>query len=125
MLVDSGSSKHFVDPLFHRVESRMQDYTQINPPMEIKAAGHNTLFGTTQGTLLVAVRDTQDVCRAVKLTIVLVPGLGRNIFSTAMAAQKDVKTVFTKAGSIVDLELFSFQLMRSDNLDHVDYFKRK
>ncbi|CAN0314394.1 unnamed protein product [Ascophyllum nodosum] len=88
--------------------------------MEIKAAGHITLFGTAQGTLLVVVRDTQDVCRTVKLAIVLVPGLGRNLSSTAMAAQKGVKTVFTKAGSIVDLGLNSFQLTRSDNLDHLD-----
>ena len=111
MLVDSGSSKHFVDPkLVHRVESRMQDYTQISQPMEIKAAGHNTLFGIAQGTLLVVVRDTQDVCRTVKLPIILVPGLGWNLFSTAMAAQKGVKTVFTKAGSIVNLSLFSIQL---------------
>ena len=52
MLVDSGSSKHFVDPkLINRVESRMQGYTEINPPMEIKAAGHKTLFGIAQGTL--------------------------------------------------------------------------
>ena len=59
MLVDSGSSKRFVDPkLIHRVESRMQNYIEINPPMEIKAAGHNTLFGTAQGILLVVVRDT-------------------------------------------------------------------
>ena len=36
MLVDSGSSKHFVDPkLIHRGESRMQDYTEINLPMGI------------------------------------------------------------------------------------------
>ena len=101
MLVDSGSSKHFVDPkLVHRVESRMQDYTQIDPPMEIKAAGHNTLLGIAQGTLLVVVRDTQDICRTVKLPIVLVPGLGRNLFSTAMEAQKGVKTVITKKGRL-------------------------
>ena len=122
MLVDSWSSKHFVDPkLVHRVETRMQDYTKISPPMEIKAAGHNTLLGIAQGTLLlVVVRDTQDICRTVTLPIVLVPGLGRNLFSTAMAAQKGVKTTITKAGSIVDLGLFSIQLTRSDNLDHLD-----
>ena len=90
---DSESSKHFVDlKLVHRVDSRMQGYVEINPPMEI----HNTLFGTAQGILLVVVRDTQDVCRTVKLPIVLVPGLERNLFSTATAAQKSVKTVFTK-----------------------------
>ena len=37
-----------------------------------------------------------------------------------MAAQKGVKTIITKAGSIVDLGLFSIQLSRSDNLDHLD-----
>ena len=37
-----------------------------------------------------------------------------------MAAQKGVKTVFTKAGSIVNLDLISNQLMRSDNLDPLD-----
>ena len=61
---------------------------------------------------------------AVKLPIVLVPGLGRNLFSTALAAQKSVKTIFTKAGSIVDLPLFSIQLTRSDNLDHLDLAKQ-
>ena len=106
--------------LIRGVESRMQDYTEINPPMEIKAAGHNTLFGTAQGILLVVVRDTQDVCRTIKLPIVLVTGLGRNIFSTTLAAQKGVKTIFTKAGFIIDLGLFSIQLTRSDNLDHLN-----
>ena len=121
MLVDFGFFKTFVDPkLIRRVESRMQDYTEINPPMEIKAMDHNTLFGTAQGILLVVVRDTQDLCRTVKLPLVLVPGLKRNIFSTALAAQKGVKTIFTKAGSIVDLGLFSLQLTRSDDLDHLD-----
>ena len=108
MRVDSGSSKHFVDPkLIRRVENRMLDDTEINPQMEIKAADHNTIFGTAQGILLVIVGDTQNVCRTVKLLIVLVPGLERNLFSTALAAQKGVKTIFTKTGSIVDLGLFS------------------
>ncbi|CAM9282824.1 unnamed protein product, partial [Ascophyllum nodosum] len=65
MLVDSGSSKYFVDPkLIRGVESGMLDYTKINSSMAIKAAGHNPLFGTAQGIiiLLVLVRDTQDVC---------------------------------------------------------------
>ena len=106
-LVDSGSSKHFVDPkLVHRVESRMQDYTEIDPPMEIKAAGHNTLFGIAQGTFLVVVRDTQDVCRTVKLPKVLVPGLGRNLFSTAMAGQKGVKLSSLRQAPLLTLAYF-------------------
>ena len=106
--VDSESSKHFVDPkLIRGIETRMLAYTEINPPMEIKAADHNTLFGTARGILLVLVRDTLDVCRTVKLPTIRVPGLGRNIFFTALTAQKGVNTSFTTAGSIVDLGLVS------------------
>ena len=42
------------------------------------------------------------------------------MFSTALAAQKGVKTTFTKAGSIIDLGLFSIQLAKSDNSSHLD-----
>ena len=48
------------------------------------------------------------------------PGLGRNLSSIALAAQKGGKTIFTKVSSIIDLGLFSIQLTRSDNLDHLD-----
>ena len=48
------------------------------------------------------------------------PGLGKNLSSTALASQKGVQTICSKAGSTVDLGLFSIQLTRSDNLDHFD-----
>ena len=97
----------------------------MNPPMEVKAADHNTLFGIAQGVLLVLVRDTQYACRTVKLPIVFVPGLGRKLFSTALAAQKCIKIIFTKAGSIVDVGSFSIQLTRSDNWDRLDLATEK
>ena len=85
---------HFVDPkLIHRVGSRMQDYTQINPPMELEAAGHNTLFGTARGILLVVVHDTKDVGRTIKLPIVLVPGLEWSLF-WAMAKRGSSRCFF-------------------------------
>ena len=74
--MNPGSSKPVIDPkLIRGVETRMLSYTEINTPMEIKAAGDNTLFGTAQGILMVLVPDTQDVCRTVKLLTVFVPGL--------------------------------------------------
>ena len=88
--------------------------------MEIKAAGHNTLFGTTQGILLVLVHDTQDVSRTVKLPIVLVPGLGGNYFLQFWQLKKALKIFSLRQGSIVDLGSFSIHLTRSDNLDNVD-----
>ena len=38
----------------------------------------------------------------------------------SFGSSKGVKTIFTKAGCIVDLRLFSLQLTRSDDLDHLD-----
>ena len=80
LLVNSGLSKHFIDPeLIPEVESRMHEYTRIKPPMVITTAGNNMLRGTAQGILLVVVRGRDDGLRIVKLPIgVLVPGLKRN-----------------------------------------------
>ena len=94
MLVHSGSSKDIIDPkLIRGVECRMLDYTEINPPMEIKAAGHYTLFGIAQDILLVLVRDTQDVWTTVKLPIVFVPGLG-SFFCSSFGSPKRCQNYF-------------------------------
>ena len=82
--------------------------------------GYNTLFDTAQSILLVSVRETQDVCKTVKMPIALVLGLGITLFSTALAGQKGVKTIFTKAEFILDLGLLSVQLTRLDSLNYLD-----
>ena len=98
----------------------MPEYTRIQPPMEITAAGDNVLRGTAQGILLVVVCGTNNVLRTVKLPVVLVPGLKRELFSGSAAAQKSVKTIVEKNGSSLDLGVFSVQLTRLDNMDHLD-----
>ena len=56
LLVDSGSSKYFIDPeLIRGVESTMQEFTRIEPPTEMAAAENNVLRGTAQSILLVVV----------------------------------------------------------------------
>ena len=47
LLVDLGLWKHFIGPeLIRGVESRMLEYTRVEPPMEITVAGNNVLRGT-------------------------------------------------------------------------------
>ena len=121
LLVDSRSSMHFIDPeLIRGVESTMQEYTRIEPPMEIKTAVNNMLRGTTQDILLVVVRGTDDALRAVKLPIVVVPGLKRNLFSSTVAAKKGVKTSIEQKRSSLDLRAFSVQLTRLDSMEYLD-----
>ena len=98
----------------------MLEYTRMEPPMEITAAGDNVLRDTAQGILLVVVRDTDDVLRTVKFPIVLVPGLKRNLFSSSAAAEKDVKTIIEKSGSSLDLGPLSVQLVRLNKRDGLD-----
>ena len=106
--------------LFRGVETIKLGCTEINPSLEIKSAGDNVLYGNVQGILLVLVRNTDDVCRKVKLPVELVSRMKRSLFSNVVAAQKRVKTVITKGGPLVDLGSFSIQLNRSDKLDHLD-----
>ena len=122
LLVDSGSSEHFIDPeLIPGVESRMHEYTWIKSPMAITTAGNNMLRGTAQGILLVEVRGRDDGLRIVKLPIgVLVPGLKRYLFLRLAAAKKGVRTIIERKGSSLDLEAFSVQLTRSDSMEYLD-----
>ena len=68
LLVNLGSSKLFIDPeLIRGVESRMQEYTKAEPPMEITVVGNSALRGAGQGILLVVVSGTDDALRTLKL----------------------------------------------------------
>ena len=125
LLVDSGSSKHFIDPdLTRGLESRMLECPRIEPPIE-RATGENVLRGTAQGILLVVARSSNDVLKTVKLPIVLVPGLKRNIFFSSAAPQKGVKTTIENNGSSLDLGAFGVQLTRLDNMEYLNLIYAK
>ena len=98
----------------------MLEYTRIEPPKEVRAAGDKVLRGTEHDFLLVAVRGTDDVLRTVKVSIVLVPSIKRNIFSILATTQKGVKTIIEKSGSSLKLGLFSVQWTRVDSMDYFD-----
>ena len=65
--------------------------------------GNNALHGTAQGILLVVVRGPGDILMAVKLSVVLVLELKRNMSSTSAAAKKDVRT--TNESNSLSLDL--------------------
>ena len=81
----------------------MLEYTSIKPPLPGSDRGQR-IRGTAQGILLVVVRGTDDVLRTVKLPIVLVPGLKRNLFLNLATVNKAVKTIIEKSGSSLDLD---------------------
>ena len=80
----------------------------MNPPMEIYAAGDNNLYGTAQDFLQVVTRDTNDVCRTMKLSVVLMPGLKMLFFQAWLHPQKVSKLSSLRAGCILVLPRFLF-----------------
>ena len=101
--------EHFIDPeLIRGVESRMLEYTRIEPPIEITAVGDNVLCGTSQGILLAVVRVTQDVLKTVSLSIVLVPSFKRNLFPSSAEAKKGVEVVIERMAHLSGLESLVF-----------------
>ena len=75
LLVNLGSSKLFIDPeLIRGVESRMQEYTKTEPPMEITVVGNSALRGAGQGVLLVVVSGTDDALRTLKCKPMVLAG---------------------------------------------------
>ena len=98
----------------------MQEYTRVEPPMEITAAWNNVLRGIAQGILLDVVRGTDDALRTVKVPIVLVSGLKRNLLSSPASAKKGVKTILERKDPFLDLGAFSVQLTRLDSMEYLD-----
>ena len=76
--------------------------------MEIIVAGDNTLYDTAQGILLVVVRGTDDVMKKVKLPIVLVPSLKRNLFPPCPYVKKMSKQLLKKMGHLSILARLMF-----------------
>ena len=69
----------------------MPEYTRLESPMEIRAAGDNILYGTAKCIFLVTEQGTDDTLRQVKMLVVLVSELKRICFPTSTAAEKGIK----------------------------------
>ena len=89
LMVDSGASGHnFDDDIILNLKHRLQDYVHLAMPRKILNAGRAVLDGTAEGVL--QGNATDDNCNQilVRVDIVVVPGIGHNLFSVVTAAKK-------------------------------------
>eukprot|EP00903_Cladosiphon_okamuranus_P015234 g14080.t1 len=95
MVVDSGATDNYLDPaLTPGVRAIMHDVEDLRVPHTIVAAGQHLLQGVTSGTIFGAVTDADGNDQEVSFNVVLVPGLGTNLFSVTAAMMKGVATLF-------------------------------
>ncbi len=94
MMVDSGASDHYVDDkLVPWIKSKMINLQEINPAREITTAGMHTLYGTATGDIACEVTESNGEVHTARIPIVIVPGIGKHLFSSGSAKSRGIKTV--------------------------------
>ena len=93
--MDSGASGHyFDDATIPGFRDRLEEYKVLDVPRKIATDGRGELNGIAQGELRGHVVDDKGVRRLIQLSCLIVPGLGRNLFSVKQAARNGVVSIF-------------------------------
>ena len=96
MVVDSGASDHYVDhKLVKGIKQLMFCYQEFDTPRTITTAGIHTLLATATEKLQSKVTDSNGRTRKATLPITIVPGIGRNPFSSGAAQSKGITTIIS------------------------------
>ena len=97
MLVDSGATHNFVDPMLNPwLQEFMTDYSILPVPHTIGTAGQHVLQGVATGTVRSTISYDGGLERVVSFHVVVVPGMGANLFSVTGAMRKGVATIFIR-----------------------------
>ena len=95
LMVNSGASGHYFDDAIIRdLKHRLQDYVNLTNAHKIITAGGAMLDGTAECVLQGPVTDDNGNQILVRVDMVMVPGIGRNLFSVMTAAKKGIATIF-------------------------------
>ena len=95
VMVDSGASGHyFDDALIPRLRYRLENYQELAIRRYITTAGGYQLERAGQGLLRGHIIDAQGVQRLIQISVLIVPGLGCNLFSVKQAPRNGVLSIF-------------------------------
>ena len=95
LMVDSGASGHYFDDAIIRdLKHRLQDYVHLTKLRKIFNAGGAMLDGTAEGVLQGLTIDDNGNPILGRVDIVVVPGIGRNLFSVMTADKKGIAPIF-------------------------------
>ena len=116
VMVDSGASVHyFNDALIPRLRYRLDNYQELAIRRYITTAGGHQLEGAGQGLLRGHIIDAQGVHRLIQISVLIVPGLGRNLFSVKQASRNGVVSIFDKYNPRLKANNFTLPLQELEN----------
>ena len=116
VMVDSGASGHyFDDALILGLRYRLDNYQELAIRRYITTAGGYQLEGAGQGLLRGHIIDVQGVQRLFQISVMVVPGLGRNLVSVNQASRNGVVSTFDKYNPRLEANNFTFPLKEIEN----------
>ena len=116
VMVDSEASGHyFDDALIPRLRYRLENYQELAVRRYITTAGGHQLEGGGQGLLRGHIIDAQGVQRLIQISVLVVPGLGRNLFSVKQASRNGVVSMFDKYNPRLEANNFTLPLQELEN----------
>ena len=87
MVERRGSSHYFGDAIIRDLKHRLQDYVHLATPRKNVTVGGTLLDGTVEGVLQGLATDDYGNQIFVRTDIMVVPGVGRNLFSVTTATK--------------------------------------
>ncbi|CAN0529167.1 unnamed protein product, partial [Laminaria digitata] len=92
--VDSGASDHFIDDeLLPGLREGMKEYKTLTEPKPIETAGNKKVLATATGTICGHIINQSGEDIPVRISVVVVPGIGRHLLSSARAMRSGVSTI--------------------------------
>ena len=73
-------------------DQHLREYEALRPPKIVHGAGSHELLATGTAKLTIGVDNTDSRQREVNVSVLLVPGLGRNLLSSSVALANAVET---------------------------------
>lgn len=100
VIVDSDTSDHLVDEeLIPRLQDSTRDYKKLEEPKTIVTARNGNVFATATGSIWGYIIDQAGQRVPVRIFATIVPGLGRNLFSSNKAMNSRVSTTLEVGNS--------------------------
>ena len=96
LLIDSGCSSHMVDlEMIPNADQHLREYQALQPPKIVYGDGSHELLATGAAKLTIGVENTAAQPREVNMSVMLVPGVGRNLLSSSAALSNGVETIIS------------------------------
>ena len=89
----TAAQSHMVDPeMIPTADQHLREYQALQPPKIVYGAGSYGLLATGTAKLTTGIESTAGKQREVNMSVILAPGLGRNLLSSSAALANGVET---------------------------------